>query len=564
MINSIAGTKAETFDLVVLGAGAAGLTAALVAARAGLDVLVVEKSAYVGGTTAISGGMIWVPDNHLMKAIGITDSREAARTYLEATVPGGFADGRLERYLNAAPEAIRYLCDQTEVKLQPVARYPDYYPDIPGSTIGGRVLEPVPFDGARLGNAFRWLRPPLPEFTILGGMMVARSDIPHFRRFAHSPASALQVMRLVARHVIERLTNPRGTSLVLGNALAGRLLYSALAAGAKVRRNTTVSELVTEQGRCTGVRLADSAAIVARRGVVVATGGFSHDDELRERLMSLVAQEISATVDCARGDGIRLALKVGATLSDDSVDPAFWVPVSTYTTAAGRRVVYPHTVTDRAKPGVIAIDATGRRFVNECVSYHEFVRAMLRGPDRSALRTHLICDSRFIWHYGLGAITPFTLRLDPYVKAGYLKRADTLVSLASKIGIDPGVVAATVRHYNSDAINGQDSEFCRGSNAYQQHLGDADQQPNPCVATIIRAPFYAVELRPGDLGTAIGLKTDRDGRVLTVKGTTISGLYSAGNDAASIMQGNYPGPGITLGPALTFGLLAANAAVADR
>lgn len=557
----------ESFDLVVLGAGAGGLTAATVAARHGLATLLVEKSSLVGGTTAVSGGMIWVPDNHLMRHAGFADSREAARSYLAATVSEATARAGLESYLDAAPEAIRWLCEHTEVELQPVVRYPDYYPDLPGATLGGRVLEPVPFDASRLGEAFSWLRPPLPEFTILGGMMVARADIAHFRRFATSPASAARVVRLVLRHLRERLSHPRGTSLVLGNALVGRLLLSARSAGVDIRRSTNVRSLAFENGRCSGVQLAGAGTgrtIHARRGVVLATGGFSHDPQLRRRLMPSVADEVSATVGVAGGGGLMLAEAAGAAVAAGFADPALWVPVSRYTASDGHAVIYPHTVTDRSKPGVIAVDMSGRRFVNEAVSYHEFVRAMLRSPNGSARRVHLICDSRAIWRYGFGAITPFTLRLEPYVKAGYLKRAEDLGQLARQIGVDEATLEDTVMRFNEGAARGEDPEYGRGRDAYQRHLGDADQKPNPCVAPIVKSPFYAIELRPGDLGTAVGIRTDADARVLSPGGSALPGLYAVGNDAASIMHGNYPGPGITLGPALTYGYRAARAASADR
>jgi len=245
------------------------------------------------------------------------------------------------------------------------------------------------------------------------------------------------------------------------------------------------------------------------------------------------------------------------------IDPALWVPVSRYIAADGHEVIFPHTVTDRAKPGAIAVDLSGRRFVNEAVSYHEFVRAMLCSPNGVAMRAFLICDSRFIWRYGLGAIRPFTLRLAPYVQASYLKVAGDLEGLASRIGIDAAALRSTVRSFNEEATRGKDPEFGRGGDDYQRHLGDADQKPNPCVAPILKPPFYAIELRPGDLGTAAGLSTDKKGRVLSSTGNPIPGLYAVGNDAASIMHGHYPGPGITLGPALTHGFLVAKSAAAS-
>jgi succinate dehydrogenase/fumarate reductase flavoprotein subunit len=553
----------QDFDLIVLGAGAGGMTAAVVCAREGLRVVVVEKTEYVGGTTAVSGGMVWVPDNHLMGAADLADSRENARAYLAATVPKDSARASLEAYLDAAPKAIRYLCENTEVRLRPVPRYPDYYPDLPGATLGGRVLEPEPFDGARLGDHFAKLRPPLAAFTILGGMMVARADIPHFRNCTRSLGSFMRVAQLVARHGVQRLRYPRGTSLVLGNALAGRLYLSALEAGVSFRFSARVEKLLAEDGCCTGVVVdagAGAEAMRATKGVVIATGGFSHDRQLRDELMPQVAGERSATVSSAAGDGIRLATAAGAVVEDEMDGPAFWVPVSRYVGVDGREVIYPHTVTDRAKPGLIAVDTTGCRFVNEAVSYHEFVRAMLNAHNRAAMRAYLICDRDFLWRYGLGAITPFTRRLDPYLRAGYLKRADTIAGLAQKIGVDADALTGTVTRFNAAAANGEDPEFGRGSDDYQRHLGDAERQPNPCVAPILASPYYSIEVRPGDLGTAAGLRVDNVGRVQSADGEAIPGLYAVGNDAASIMQGNYPGPGITLGPALTYGYLIGRAA----
>lgn len=555
---------AEQFDLIVLGAGGGGMTAAIVAANEGLRVLLVEKSEFVGGTTAISGGMVWVPENHLMNAAGLSDSREAARAYLTATVPNASASAALEAYLDAAPEAIRYLCEKTEVRLRPVPRYPDYYPNLQGATLGGRVLEPEPFDAQQLGRDFVKLRPPLAEFTILGGMMVARSDIQHFRNFASSPKSFLRVARLIMRHGIERLSQARGTSLVLGNALAGRLFLSAQRVGVKFRLATAVDQLVMERGRCIGVRIHSGGEgpcqAYAEKGVVIATGGFSHDRQRRNELMSAVANEQSATVKSVQGDGIRMGSEAGGALDAHDGETAFWVPVSSYVAEDGREVVYPHTVTDRAKPGVIAVDQTGCRFVNEAVSYHEFVRAMLHAPNGAAMRAHLICDRKFLWRYGLGAIMPFTLRLDRYLRAGYLKRADSLSALATHIGVNSSTLGETVSRYNEAAVKGEDPEFHRGSDDYQRHLGDAANRPNPCVAPVVAPPFYAIELRPGDLGTAAGLRVDANGRVLSADDGPVAGLFAVGNDAASIMQGNYPGPGITLGPALTFGYLVGMAA----
>ncbi|WP_316163808.1 FAD-dependent oxidoreductase [Bradyrhizobium sp. SZCCHNRI20481] len=547
----------ETFDVVVVGAGAGGMTAATIAAADGCSVLLLEQAEFLGGTTAISGGMVWIPANHKAAAEGRADTLEAARTYLDRTVPGQDRT-RLETFLAFGDEALRDLEVRTALRLQPVPTYPDYYPDLPGATAGGRVLEPLPFDARGLGDAFALLRDPLPEFMLFGGMMISRQDIPHLRRASRSLRSALHAARLLARYGLQRLTARRGTTLYLGNALAARLLRSALDRGVVIRTGTSVQQLEADaQGRVSRLEIIDRSGrswITARRGVVLATGGLSHDAELRRCYVPEAAGLLSATVDPgAAPRGARLAMALGACLSAPTKAGAFWVPASTFTRADGSRGVFPHTVTDRAKPGLIAVDGTGRRFVNEAVSYHEFVRAQLRHA--TAVPAWLICDRRFLWRYGLGKIKPFTRSVARDVAAGYLKRADSLDALAETIGVPAQALTATVYQFNAGAVRGEDPAFGRGGNIYQRALGDADQHPNPCVAPILEPPFHAVAVYPADLGMSAGLVTDARGRVLRADGSSIPGLFACGNDMASIMEGAYPGPGITLGPALVFGWL---------
>lgn len=550
----------ETYDVVVIGAGAGGMTAAAVAAAEGLRVLMIEKTAFVGGTTAWSGGMVWIPANAKMKEAGLSDSITDAVQYLSSTVPEPANAGLRAAFLARGPEAVSYLEANTELRLQPVRAYPDYYPERLGATAGGRVLEPVAYDGKRLGKAFGRLRPPLPEFTLFGGMMVNRLDIPHLRRAGKSLRSTLRTARLMSAYAWQRLRAPRGTTLHLGNALAARLYASLLARQVEILFSADVEDLSMRGDRVAGVVIRHGSRdrlIASRRGVVLATGGFSHDASLRKRYFPAGAGLVSATSTSGTGDGLRLAATAGAALDTDATSPAYWVPASLFRRADGSRGVFPHTVTDRAKPGVIAVNKAGRRFVNEALSYHEFVLAMLRDgngePDRPF---YLICDRAFLWSYGLGRIKPFTRNYRRYVASGELVEAPDIAQLAARIGVKPSTLAATVAVYNADAKEGRDGEFGRGSTVYQRHLGDAGHKPNPCVAPILRAPFFAMRIHPADLGTAIGMKVDAQARVLRADGTPIAGLYACGNDMASIMNGNYPGPGITLGPALTFGYIA--------
>jgi len=548
------------YDVIVIGAGAGGMTAAAVAAAEGLSVLLIEKTECVGGTTAWSGGMVWIPANAAMKQAGIADSVSDAAGYLAATVPETENADLRKTFLARGPQAIQYLDAHTEVRLQPVKTYPDYYPEQPGATAGGRVLEPVSFDGARLGKNFRRLRPPLPEFTVLGGMMVNRSDIPHLRKFGRSLHSTLRALGLVSRYALQRLGAQRGTTLYLGNALAARLYASLLQRNVEILFGVNVEALLIEGDAVSGVRIEDASGIrpiVARRGVVLATGGFSHDAKLREQFFPGGAGPVSAAAPGGSGDGLQLAAACGASLATTVTNAAYWVPASLFTRADGSQGVFPHTVTDRAKPGVIAVNASGKRFVNEAVSYHEFVLAMLRDGNNAANPAfYLVCDRRFLWNYGLGRIRPFTLRLKRYVQNGELIEASSIDALAHAIGVGSSALSTTVKRYNTGAFAGHDPEFGRGCNIYQRHLGDLSHSPNPCVAPIEEPPFYALRIHPADLGTAVGLRMDCHARVLRKDGNVIAGLYACGNDMGSIMNGNYPGPGITLGPALTFGYIA--------
>ncbi|MCG8545315.1 MAG: FAD-binding protein [Alphaproteobacteria bacterium] len=536
------------------------MTAACVAAAEGLSTVLLEKTLLVGGTTAISGGMVWAPNSDFPEAND--DSRSKVGAYLRATVPTANGRDLRDAFLESAPAAIAYLQRHTAVRLAPVAAYPDYYPEAEGATTRGRVLEPIPFDGRELGAAFALLRPPLPEFTLFGGMMVARADIPQFRRMFRSPRSAARVTRLVSTYLVQRLRYPRGTDLVLGNALAARLLKSLIDRDVPIRLGVQPVRLEMRDGRIAGVIVSDEDSgerlVAARRAVILATGGFSHDGERRGSLFPPGGGVLSATAEGATGDGLRLGVAAGGTVETGDFGPAYWVPASQYRRSDGRHVVFPHTVTDRGKPGLIAVSSEGRRFTNEAVSYHEFVQAMLRtNKSGTDVVANLICDRRFLWKYGLGAIRPMTIRLDAYKAAGYLVEAHSLEDLARALGVDAETLSETVERYNRDARTGVDTAFGRGSNVYQRHFGDPDVAPNPCIAPIETPPFYSVAAHPADLGTAAGIAVTTHAQVIGRNHTPVPGLYACGNDMLSIMQGAYPGPGITLGPAITFGYLAA-------
>jgi succinate dehydrogenase/fumarate reductase flavoprotein subunit len=547
-------TSAPSRDVIVLGAGAGGLAAACAAAARGLRVLLLEKTPWVGGTAAISGGMVWIPCNPKMGPAGLADSEDAARAYLGATVSSGSRPELLDAFLRHGPEAIEWFEANTQLRLKPVVRYPDYYPALPGATPGGRVLEPVGYDARGLGKDFSLLREPLPEFTLFGGMMLDRADLPHFRAVTRSPRSMVRVARLLLRHARERLFTPRGTSLVLGNALVARLLRSALDLGIEIRTRTEVARLIPGANGVAGVALRDGTPLFARRGVVLATGGFSHDAERRPRWLPEGSDAASPVCEGNSGDGLRLGEAAGGRVPEGNLHNAYWAPLSKFRRPDGTPAVFPHTVADRGKPGIIAVDARGERFTSEAVSYHEFALAMFRA---TAIPAFLLCDRRSLWQYGLGAVRPFTFRLGRFLDQGYLVAGETPGKLAGSLGIERAGLERTIARYNADAARGVDTRFNLGGDDYQRFLGDRAHQPNPCMRPIESAPFYAVRLQPSDLGTAAGLATDADARVLDGERRPIPGLYACGNDMNSIMGGAYPGPGITLGPALVFGWLAA-------
>jgi succinate dehydrogenase/fumarate reductase flavoprotein subunit len=540
-------------DVVVIGSGAAGLCAAIVAHDQGLRTLVLEKTPFVGGTTAISGGAVWAPMNSLMAEVQQTDSPGEVAEYLAATA-GPFAETPLmQAYLRRAREMVDYLQRHTRVRFAPRVLFPDYYP-VPGASIGARSLDPLPFDASTLGDDFRLLRAPRPEFMLFGGMMVNRADIVHLFKARRSFRSMKHVAKLLLRHGRDRIRYHRGTRLVFGNALAGGLFKSARDRDIEIWRSARAVRLVIDQGRVTGVvveRDGAARAIVARRGVVLASGGFPGNADMRARYFPHAPNHHTVAPKGNMGDGARLAESAGGHLGASIVDEAFWTPVSLLRLPDGTVDTFPHLVTERPKPGSIVVDGAGRRFVDETCNYHEFVRAMHAAPN--AVPCFLICNAAFVDRYGLGFIRPWPLPRRHLLKAGYVERARTLPQLADKLGIDADALAKTVERFDRHARSGEDPDFGRGTNPYSRNLGDPDVHPNPCVGPVGAGPYYALRIYPGSIGTARGVETDGDARVLDAEGKPVPGLYACGNDMHSVMGGTYPGPGITLGPALTFG-----------
>ncbi|SEE72467.1 Succinate dehydrogenase/fumarate reductase, flavoprotein subunit [Rhizobiales bacterium GAS188] len=550
----------ETHDVVVVGSGAGGMAAALTAAHAGLDVVVVEKTEAIGGSTAVSGGALWVPLNPHLGEVGASDSREAVLAYLQAILGNRMRRDMIEAFLEAGPRMVAFMEENTSVSFVPRKVSPDYQPGLPGASLGGRTLDPLPFDGRELGEDFALLRPPFREFLAFGGMMVNRKDIDTLLGVGKSFANFREGSKLLWRYALDRLRHPRGTRLLMGNALAGRLLKSALDKGIALRLRSAAVELLRQGERVAGVTVESGGRrlrLGARRGVVLATGGFPGSAEMRSAMLPHADRHLSMAPPGNSGDGLRLALAAGAAIEADNIGNAFWAPVSVMRAQDGREIRFPHLILDRQKPGLVAVNQAGRRFVNEANSYHDFVEAMHRSHESvPTIPAYLICDSRFLRTYGLGLVRPGPRPLRAFLASGYLVKGKSIAELAGKLGIEAAALADTVARMNAYAQSGEDPEFGRGGNAYNRYLGDEQHKPNPCLGPIDKPPFYAVRVFPGDIGTAAGLKTDPQARVLDAHGAPIEGLFACGNDMNSIMAGAYPGAGITLGPALTFGYIA--------
>jgi succinate dehydrogenase/fumarate reductase flavoprotein subunit len=558
-------TPVAECDVIVVGSGAGGLATAVTAAKGGLKVIVLEKEALFGGTTARSGGVLWIPCNPKSRELGIDDSVEQARRYLRHEAAAHHDAARIDAFLDNGPRMVRFFESETAVQFVAVPEFPDYHPDVPGGRDGGRSIVAAPYDAGALGRDAKRLRPPLREITFVGMMFNASQEVAHFFNVTRSLSSAAYVVRRLLQHSLEMLRHGRAQRLTNGNALVARLARSAFDAGVEIRNGARVERLLVVDGRVRGVALTtdgQARELHARQGVVLATGGFPQDPELRRELFPH-APHFSPAPPGNTGDGWRLAQTVGGQTVRSLPNNAAWIPVSLVPRRNGQSGVYPHLL-DRYKPGIIAVDPGGRRFTNEANSYHDVGQAMQAAcAGRPETFAWLVADHRAIRRYGLGFVKPFPLPLWPHLRSGYLRRGRTPAELGAALGLDATTFARTIEEFNRTAAEGLDPAFGKGTTSYNRYLGDKHHHPNPCVAPLDRGPYYAVKLLMGDLGTFAGIRTDERARVLEDDGSPVPGLFAVGNDALSVMGGTYPGAGITLGPAMTFGYIAGRHLVAQ-
>lgn len=555
--------RAADFDALIVGSGASGLSAAVAAAASGLKVLVLERDTRVGGTTAKSEGMIWIPCSRQARRLGLDDDVESAMTYLRHACGPDLDEKRAQAYLFAAPKILDWFTALGAADFYLATGSIDYFAEVPGAQRGRRSLCPRPINARSLGGWFDRIQRPIESSLLFGGMTVASADYPHFLKVFRSARSTLKVANLTLAYLVDRLTGAqRGYRIANGQALIARLLKKALELGVEIRTSTTIDAIQLEGGRVVSAFVRsdkEEARVRVRAGIVLASGGITGDPILASDFLndlSVGQPHLRLVAPGVDGTGWKLGTASGGAVQTELSDPCAWVPASELPLTNDRTETFPH-FTERAKPGVIAVDPKGKRFANEADIYHYFTRVLIdHSSGQKIAEAWLIADHATVRRYGLGAAPPWPARLKPFLKTGYLQSAKSLADLARKLEIPPDALEETVFTFNKNAASGVDPDFGRGKSIINRHYGDASHSPNSSLGPLNRPPFYAVRIRPSDIGALVGLRTDDRARVLDERGNFIPGLYAAGNDAASFFGGAYPAGGATIGPAIVFGALA--------
>lgn len=559
------------YDVIVVGSGAGAMTSAVFLADQGFSVLVLEKSDKFGGTSAISGGGIWIPNNHYFARQGGNDSIEQARRYLDAAAGDQVDPARLQAYLDNAPKMIEALTRCSRVRYAVAAKYPDYYPHLPGALPGGRTLDPELFDSSLLGAELDNLRKPSPSTLLMGRIAWTARDA--HKAMARSFGWRLLILRLMLRYKLDfkwRRKSRFDRRAALGSSLVCSLRRSLMDRNIPLWLNSDFRELIVAHGRVSGVRICRDGRDIdlqARHGVILASGGFEQNQALREQYLPKPTRMAWSATPPGNNTGAALQAGLAQGAATALMDWAWWAPTIAVPGEDKPRGIFA----ERAFPGAIVVNGQGQRFVNEAAPYLEFVDAMHRDNARTGGRSvpaWVIFDAHFRFNYAMGPLMPAQVMPDSRLRKEWHEtlywKADTLEALAGKIGIDAQGLASTVGKVNDYAHSGIDLDFGRGGNVFDRYYGDCNIKPNPCLAPLSKGPYYAMRLDAGDIGTKGGLLTNAQAQVVREDGSPIAGLYAIGNCSASVMGTSYPGAGGTLGPAMTFAYVAANHLAAQR
>lgn len=547
-------------DFLVVGSGAGGMTAAFTANQFGLNSLVIDKSAFYGGTTAISGGVIWVANHDKMHEAGLSDSKGEAMAYLNQVVSHDCDKQKLESYVDHASQMLKFMEEHSLVKYDPAPTYPDYYAELEGGKSGARSLDPRPYSGRKLGK------------KLTHEMQV--SDKKNRAKFSMTADEAHQVFGFTWRSnfiifkrmfiylldVPSRMQGLPDNRLTLGRALTGRLRKSLVEKKIPLWLNTAAKSLIKEGDNVIGVACIKDGKIInirARKGVLIASGGFAHNESMRKKYhQDPIGNEWTASGKSDDGHGIKMAEEAGAAL--DMLSYAWWSPTMVMPDKKVEALIV-----GKSMPGCMIVNKSGKRFCNEAEPYEDLVKHQYKANEKSpSIPAYLVFDSRFRHEYPLGTcFVAGKFMPDAGYKelfdAGWVRKADTVDGLASAWGINAEGLEGEIERMNLFAKQGKDEDFARGDSLIDQYYCDHRNKPHPCLGEIVQPPFYAIELWPGDLGTKGGIKTNAMSQVLDNNANPIAGLYAAGNASASVMGDSYPGAGSTIGPAMTFSYLAA-------
>jgi 3-oxosteroid 1-dehydrogenase len=555
--------RTETYDVIVVGSGAAGAASALRAAERGLSVLIIEKAHKYGGTSAASGGVLWIP-NHGLTQNG--DSREQALQYLDELVSGPIQRDRLEAFVDQGPEMVRFLRSQG-IQLQ-AAQWPDYFPDTPGARSDRSIVCPT-FDGPQLGTQFTLMREQYTRFKLLNRYSMDLAEF--FALSSRARGWRRTLLKILWRYWSDmgtRRSTRRDRRFTAGAALMGQLYRKIFDRNIEVRLETRLDELLMVEGRVAGVSVSSFGRgyeIRAAHGVVICAGGFEWNQALRERFFPVpgLTRHSSTPEDANRGEALLAGSKIGA--ATEHAEAGWWIPTMHMPMPAVSNFEEIHQAAfDVGRPHSVCVNRNGERFVDEACGYDDFGKAMVADQLRTGANCPcwLVFDATFRARFTAGGFMPTAIRSDRRIPPDwwdhYIFRAATVEALAAKIQVPDASLARTIASINAYARAGRDPEFGRGGNAYDRFFGDPTVKPNPSLAPVETAPFYAVPINLGDLGTKGGLKADSRARVLRADGQPIPNLYAAGNASGSPFGNCYPGAGGTIGPALTFGYIAAN------